>query len=95
MPRRSGLMMSVDVTETTPGDTFSTRSAKEGRAMGERARAGVAAADSGGVAFWAAAVRVRSRPPARIIPKTTEAATSAVTEITLVLVRIVSFRVPR
>ena len=49
--------------------------------------AGAAAAEAaGGAESSAEAARVKSRLPARIIPKTTAARTSAVSESTLVLV---------
>ena len=87
-------MMSVDRIETTAGIARSAMSAKEGRpAPGARAAAAAGAAAGAPAApdGSAAAARVKSRLPARIIPKTTAARTSAVSERTLVLVCMVSF----
>jgi hypothetical protein len=84
----------VEVTETTAFESCSATSANDGRAtagMGLAPAAGTAAGAAAGVARWAEAHFVRSRVPARIIPKTTEAETRAATEITLLLVRIRPF----
>jgi len=88
----SGLMMSVERIETTAGITLSAISANDGSPAGAgRAGAGAAAGAAGAAERSAEAARVKSRLPARIIPKTTAARTSAVSESTLVLVCMSSF----
>src|ERR1700694_2401348 len=91
--------MSVEVTETMAGMICSAMSAKDGRmteTVVREAEAGaVWAAAGAGALFWAEAQRVRSRLPARIIPKTTAAARRADRETTLVFVRISSFMIRR
>src|ERR1019366_4837515 len=80
--RLSALMMSVAVTETIAGETCSAMSANDGRAIIFGARAAAI--------FWADARFVKSRVPARIIPKTTEPVRRAASDKTFVFVRIPS-----
>ncbi len=85
-------MMSVERIETTAGITRSAMSAKDGRAAGAgRAAPAAAAGAVDAAARSAEADLVKSRLPARIIPKTTAARTSALRERTFVLVCISSF----
>src|SRR5664279_2210852 len=86
-------MMSVEVTDTMAGVTCSAMSANDGNAI--ICRAGpdsdaAAAAGRGAAAFWAEARFVKSRLPARIIPKTTDAVSRAARDRTFVFVRMLS-----
>src|SRR5450759_3630980 len=86
-------MMSVAVTETIAGMTCSAMSANDGNAIICGARAGPAsdgAAAARAAVFWAEARFVKSRLPARIIPKTTDPVSRAARDRTFVLVRIPS-----
>ncbi|MRR12866.1 hypothetical protein EG835_10485, partial [bacterium] len=86
-------MMSVERIETTAGIPRSAMSAKDGSpaTAGRDAAAGAAVGAAAAADASAEAVRVKSRLPARIIPKATAARTSAEREITLVLVCMASF----